>query len=139
MKSPTIKYKDKLEARSQAYNASIINNSVEYTNIKNVLKSHDANHITRQQIQRFIQKTAVKRFYITLANTSFYLTQREAECLKLLSLGCTAKEAAELLKISPKTMDVHINKIKEKFNCVSLFQLGELISQFIYLLASQIK
>jgi DNA-binding NarL/FixJ family response regulator len=35
------------------------------------------------------------------------LTQRHREVVRLLSLGCTVKEAAKILKISPSTVDNH--------------------------------
>lgn len=35
------------------------------------------------------------------------LTKREVEIVRLLSLGCTVKETAKLLKLSPSTVDNH--------------------------------
>ena len=35
------------------------------------------------------------------------LTQRHRQVVRLLSLGCTVKEAAKILKISPSTVDNH--------------------------------
>lgn len=35
------------------------------------------------------------------------LTQRHKEVIRLLSLGCTVREAARILKISPSTVDNH--------------------------------
>ena len=35
------------------------------------------------------------------------LTPRHKEVIRLLSLGCTVKEAARILKISPSTVDNH--------------------------------
>jgi DNA-binding NarL/FixJ family response regulator len=35
------------------------------------------------------------------------LTKRHKEVVRLLSLGCTVKEAAKILKISPSTVDNH--------------------------------
>jgi DNA-binding NarL/FixJ family response regulator len=35
------------------------------------------------------------------------LTNRHKEVVRLLSLGCTVKEAAKILKISPSTVDNH--------------------------------
>jgi DNA-binding CsgD family transcriptional regulator len=36
-----------------------------------------------------------------------YLTPRETEIVRLLSLGCTVKEAAAVLKLAPSTVDNH--------------------------------
>ncbi len=35
------------------------------------------------------------------------LTARQTEIVRLLSLGCTVKEAAAILKVSPSTVDNH--------------------------------
>jgi DNA-binding CsgD family transcriptional regulator len=35
------------------------------------------------------------------------LTPREKEVIRLVSLGCTVKEAAAILKLSPSTVDNH--------------------------------
>lgn len=36
-----------------------------------------------------------------------HLTERQKEVVRLLSLGCTVKEAAKVLKLSPSTVDNH--------------------------------
>jgi len=35
------------------------------------------------------------------------LTERQKEVVRLLSLGCTVKQAAKILKLSPSTVDLH--------------------------------
>ncbi len=35
------------------------------------------------------------------------LTKREAEVVRLISLGCTVEEAAAILKLAPNTVDNH--------------------------------
>jgi len=35
------------------------------------------------------------------------LTERETEVVRLVSLGCTVKEAAAILKLAPSTVDNH--------------------------------
>ena len=42
------------------------------------------------------------------------LTDREFEVFKLIGEGCLTREVAERLHISPKTVDVHRQKLKEK-------------------------
>jgi DNA-binding NarL/FixJ family response regulator len=38
---------------------------------------------------------------------AIHLTERQIEVVRLLSLGCTVKEAAAILKLSPSTVDNH--------------------------------
>lgn len=68
--------------------------------------------------------TRIKRFYIGDANGENYITYRELQCFKWLVLGKTADEIAMILNISKRTVDVHCNNIKRKFNCVKLTQVA---------------
>lgn len=139
MKASSIKSRSKGITQLPGNNILPVNGKFEKDYVDKGDQCESSHQISNQQVIQFMQKTAVKRFYIPLAHKSFYLTQREVECLKLLCLGFTTKKVAEQLNISPKTMDIHINNIKEKCNCVSLFQLGELVSQSLRLLTSQSK
>jgi len=60
------------------------------------------------------------------------LTNSQAECLKYISRGKTAKETAELLKISRRTVEEHIEKAKIRVGCYSTSQLIDLYLE-IYL------
>ena len=44
------------------------------------------------------------------------LTKREREVLRLIAEGCTTKEIATRLNISPKTAQVHRDNLKQKLN-----------------------
>lgn len=70
-----------------------------------------------------------KRYY--LGNDDFdnvYLTVREIEIFKRLLLGCSAREIGEVLKISAKTAEAHMEKIKLKLQAKSK---GEIIATAI--------
>jgi len=58
------------------------------------------------------------------------LTQREFEILQLIARGLSARDIAEALNISVKTVDVHRDHIKEKF-CLKN-------SRHLYIYASQL-
>ncbi len=53
------------------------------------------------------------------------LSKREVECLYWLTQGKTLEEAAIILSISRRTVKAHIENVKEKLQCNTLFQLGE--------------
>ena len=67
----------------------------------------------------------IKRFSLTEGNEldGPYLTKRELECLFLLCEGNSAKQVAHLLGVSPRTVDCHIKKCKEKFRVYNKFEL----------------
>lgn len=56
-----------------------------------------------------------------------YLTERESECLKWVIHGKTSDEIAIILSISRRTVEMHLNRMKEKFNCHKLTQLVYLV------------
>ncbi len=45
---------------------------------------------------------------------STQLTNREKEVVRLLSLGCSVREAAKILKLSPNTVDNHKARAMKK-------------------------
>ena len=63
------------------------------------------------------QRTHPRKHYpLDQSNHYTYLTQREAECIFLLSQGCTMKAAGEKLNLSHRTVEFYINNVKEKMN-----------------------
>lgn len=71
-----------------------------------------------------------KVFYLTTTSKTDYLTQRELDVLKFLLYGRTAKEIGLQLRISYRTVETHINLIKEKLGCRSK---SEIISKALNL------
>lgn len=53
----------------------------------------------------------------------YEITDRESECLDHLVTGKTAKETAKIMDISPRTVEFHINNIKEKMGVKSKLEL----------------
>jgi hypothetical protein len=56
------------------------------------------------------------------------LTARERECVYWLFNGKTVPEIATILGLSKRTVEKYISYIKEKFECYTLFQLGDALS-----------
>ncbi len=50
-------------------------------------------------------------------NVPVKLTRREFDCAKLLITGRRIKEIAEIIHLSPRTIETHINNLKMKFDC----------------------
>lgn len=63
--------------------------------------------------------------YLTTKSRDFKLTQRETECLCYLVRGKTAKSIAQLLKLSPRTVEYYLDNIKNKLGCRTKSQLIE--------------
>lgn len=70
-----------------------------------------------------IETTRHPKIILTTDGETVKLTARESTCLKYLYEGQTAKQIARLLRISPRTVEVHINNMKSKLGCRSRFEL----------------
>ncbi len=74
--------------------------------------------------QRFIKNRA-HAFSIQSHLPNHQLSTRESECLFYLLRGKSAKETGLLLTISPKTVETHLQHIRDKFGCQNKSQLIE--------------
>lgn len=66
----------------------------------------------------------IKKYYFYMSGKVHYLTRREFDFLKTLKLGKTAEEIGLILNISNRTCENHIQCLKKKLLCKSLFELG---------------
>lgn len=69
-----------------------------------------------------------KNVKIIFNNKTIAISDRELQILHWLSLGKTSEEAALLLGITKATVNKHVDNIKLKSGCYTLFQLGELFA-----------
>lgn len=52
-----------------------------------------------------------------------YLTHREAECMHWMLRGCTMKNIASKLHLSPRTIEYYLKRLKERWGCKSKKEL----------------
>lgn len=72
---------------------------------------------------------SVKRYEIDYNGIRQKISQKEYSCLALLSQGKTAKDIAEHLEISHRTVETHLLNIKYKYNLNTKTQLIELFKK----------
>ncbi len=70
-----------------------------------------------------IKKPTTNNFYLTTENQQINFTPREAQCLVYLLKGQEFKVMAKQLNISPRTVETHFIKIKEKMRCRKVIEL----------------
>jgi DNA-binding CsgD family transcriptional regulator len=58
-----------------------------------------------------------KKYILENNQPNLYLTFREAQCMAHMMLDCTMKETAQLLGLSPRTVEYYIKRIKTKIGC----------------------
>lgn len=60
--------------------------------------------------------------------SSYYLTDKERACLYWLQFGKSSPMIAQIMGLSVKSIERHIASIKSKYDCYSLYQLGQKIA-----------
>ena len=71
----------------------------------------------------FLEATPVKCYYLMAPYEGIYLTYREVECLDWCVKGKTSDETARILSISKKTVERHIDNIKQKLQIAKQSQI----------------
>jgi DNA-binding CsgD family transcriptional regulator len=66
-----------------------------------------------------------QQYVLTPESSPLPLSTRQQECLSLVIRGKTIREIAFILRISTRTVETHIDTIKEKLGCTSKSQLIE--------------
>lgn len=82
--------------------------------------------ITDEQKKIYLANTPIHNYYVSLSNKTVALSKREMDCIKLISQGKSSTETADLLSISFRTVEKHIENIKLKLEC---HKKSELISK----------
>ncbi|MCW8450657.1 helix-turn-helix transcriptional regulator [Legionella quinlivanii] len=75
-----------------------------------------------------LEQVAQNSFEWTNSN-HYLLTSKERELLQWIRLGKSAELIAEIKGVSRKTVERHVASIKDKFECYTMYQLGEKIAQ----------
>lgn len=70
--------------------------------------------LSNQVRKEFIENTKINRYFILNESDNLYLTQRQAECAKLLVNGFTAKQISKIIGISHRTIEGYLLDIKQK-------------------------
>ena len=64
--------------------------------------------------QSFQNTLNIERYYV---NEKYYITKRELECIQWISLGKTVEDIGVILNISSRTVEAHVNNLKQKLDC----------------------
>ncbi len=77
------------------------------------------NEQEEEKIRAFIKATPIHKYPIIFGEKEIYLSDKEIQCVNLLSSGKNAKQIASNLKLSPRTVEKHFENIKNKIGCES--------------------
>lgn len=90
---------------------------------------HTMENPTYKEFMRTIKAKKIK-FEINSQNVTF--SKREYECLTCIAKGRTVKEAANILNLSPKTIETHLYNARNKTNCYTKSNLVDLFWDKLY-------
>ncbi len=76
-------------------------------------------------MQDFYMNTQIKKYYFELDGNQGSLTNREWICLRHLVKNYSARQIAEKLNLSPKTIETYLRSIRMKLTCNSYQELCE--------------
>ncbi|MBX3708746.1 MAG: helix-turn-helix transcriptional regulator [Gammaproteobacteria bacterium] len=94
-----------------------------------LLKEYEKDKIIISNNAIYSLPQSLSLFDYQAGQLSFKLTRRENDCAKQLILGKQIKEIASILKLSPRTVESHINNLKEKFNYRNKLELAIKLSK----------
>lgn len=89
---------------------------------------------SQTKIEAFLKVIQPKHIYLTKDNREIMLTKAECRCLSLLLRGKTAEETATALFISKRTVEKHLERVREKLDCHNKLQLITLLARHCHLL-----
>ena len=70
-----------------------------------------------QKLTSFFNQTQIKKLHLNGEFAGVFLTNREVECVKPLIAGCSYKQIARLLNISPRTVESRLEQLRNKLGC----------------------
>ena len=72
-----------------------------------------ANQCKKQQRQKNVGRRKSERYYLRECQ-GIYLTSREAEASALIAKGCTVRESADRMSLSPRTVEFYLSNVRRK-------------------------
>lgn len=82
-----------------------------------------------QKLKSKRSKKKIKKSYPVGTLNKAVFTAREAQCMVLLLKGKTIAKVAEILKLSARTVEFYLKKMKEKIGCNSKSELIGIIAE----------
>lgn len=106
---------------------SLMQNYQYYYNSSNIYDINNKDSSVFVNPKRSVSELSPKKLYIS-ASENVYLTSAELECFKEFLILGSAEKVANKMNISARTVYAHFENVKNRLNCRTLFQVGELLS-----------
>ncbi len=100
-------------------------------NFDHYIELYKSKIIDKSTLNQFNEQILPKRFYIDKSK-NIYLTQRELECIKTLLKNKSYKFVSNELVISHRTVQDHMNKIRDKLHVKNKKELFNIIENKLF-------
>lgn len=97
-------------------------------------KYSDKNWINEMDRQKknFFENITLSQIKLNITSNEIKISSREIECIHHLLNHKSSRQTAEIMNISPRTVETYLENIKNKLLCESKADLIEIIKQFEY-------
>lgn len=112
-----------LITQSERKKIILIKRNKQFYCIKRDLKGHSS--IQEKNVPS-LQHLKLDKYPLEIDGDKLYITCREVECWKLFSIGYSHKKIANVLGVSPKTVDTHLINVKNKLRVTSRDSLSKI-------------
>jgi len=89
----------------------------------------NSNNSKNKKFLDFLEETAIKRYYIGSYGGDTYLTRKEVQCIYWASLGKNSEEIGIIMGCSKKTIEAHVDNIKNKLDCTKMTKIIEIATK----------
>lgn len=116
-------FHEKAAALIEKANKQLIvpSNSLKDVSLQKIMNLNSCN-----EKENFISSITLSKSCFKTSSGFITLTKREVECLHHLSCGKNRKEIGILIGLSPRTVDTHLEKAKNKLGCFTSAELIDL-------------
>ncbi|CEG57726.1 helix-turn-helix transcriptional regulator [Legionella fallonii] len=111
------------EIHAQCFNQRLLVNKVEASNAHYL----SSQKLDKETVYSFLQQNVAKKLIFTVDNRKIKISKQEMNCLYHLLNFRTNKEMAQILSLSPRTIETHFTNLKDKFSVTSKEELARKI------------
>jgi len=104
--------------------ASLPKNRIDYCNNMKLLNEKKDLFISSQHDSDHVKP---KRYFVDIGNKEIPITAREMDCIKYIFRGYPSSQVGRLLGISERTVEKHIENVKERLGCHSKSDLIDVL------------
>lgn len=105
-----------------------IRNPIKIDSLMQSWNSQNCYFLQQKKMDQFLKETQIKHYILSVLGEDVSLTPREAECIYWGSLGKSAEETSVIVGSSKRTVEIHLDNVKQKLGLSKISQVIKLAS-----------